>query len=363
MTGAAGKSFRKCARSGHQCLKQGHHSVLPAVCAQALNKRAVSDVCHHTEKAQRWWLQLWESAGIISREVCYYPVNPQWGCEKNAISTLQENPECEMAHLVGMRAVSFKLGCLIVQLTIWQHCNPKQQKELHPASNWEEEDMLYFDVGHLNTPSEGGSPPGGRLSVRGCISGKISLFSESFQRAPEQAQMMGAGPCARAEGPALQRKDGCFSCDVRQQVGAERSLNDWLDKGFFPTAQRRDTCWCLRACVCVCMHHSDVWRLLGWLLMLTSSNRESGCNSCSINPFTCWNWAAILNLSARQWISSDWENSKMPFLPFLKCQMYKMVSICWTQAAFMHFMMQLEREETSTDTSTLLIMKTFLAAV
>lgn len=82
------------------------------------------------------------------------------------------------------------------------------------------------DVRFLNTPSEGGSPPGGRLSGRGCISDKISLFSESLQRAAEQAQMMGAGPSDGAEGPALQRKDECFCCDVRQQVGAERSLND-----------------------------------------------------------------------------------------------------------------------------------------
>lgn len=51
--------------------------------------------------------------------------------------------------------------------------------------------------------------------MRGCISDKISLFSESLQMMPD-----------RAEGPALQRKDEWFCCDVRQQVGAQRSLSD-----------------------------------------------------------------------------------------------------------------------------------------
>lgn len=38
--------------------------------------------------------------------------------------------------------------------------------------------------------------------------------------------MMRAGVSDHAEGPALQRKDEWFCCDVRQQVGAEHSLND-----------------------------------------------------------------------------------------------------------------------------------------
>lgn len=110
MTGASGKSFRKCVRFSHPCSKQGHHPVLPAVCAEALNERVVTDVCHRAENAQRWWLQLWERAGIISSEVCYYPVNLQRGCEKAVILSLQVNPECEVAHLVGIESWIISAG-------------------------------------------------------------------------------------------------------------------------------------------------------------------------------------------------------------------------------------------------------------
>lgn len=98
----------------------------------------------------------------------------------------------------------------------------------------------------------------------------------------------------------------------RQTAGGSRALLKWLTgQGIFTNSTEKRH---MLVPVCVCMHHSDVWRLLGWLLMLTNSNRESGCNSRSINPFTCWNWTAILNLSARKWISSDWDNSNMSFL-------------------------------------------------